>query len=111
MLPTPIHPQVESVFYHTDICNTLFLELSVKISTAIFKGDRFSTPGAGDEMSERRQQPIFLDPFGGTELIPVECQTTFALPETVGIDDVVCPKGSNGIKVLFRFIVQDHGVI
>ena len=63
------------------IRNMFFLKPPVKISIAIFKRDRFSTPGAGDKMSERHQQPISLDPFGGTDLIPAECQTAFALPK------------------------------
>lgn len=58
-----------------------FLDMTINISIAVFKGHGFTASSAGNQMSQWHQQPIPPDSFRGTDLIPVKCQFVLGLAE------------------------------
>lgn len=60
---------------------TFFLDMAINISIAVLKGHGFTASGAGNQVSQRHQQPIPPDSFQQTNLVSVKCRFVLALAE------------------------------
>ena len=64
-----------------DETDPFFLNLAMNICIAVLKGHSPTASSTSNQMCQRHQQPIPLDPFRRTNLVSVKCQFVPGLPE------------------------------
>ena len=103
--------------------------MAINISIAVFKGHGFTASSTGNQVGQRHQQPIPPDPFRGTDLVPVKCQSVLGLAEEhlywppfhISVQDFTgaqgniradkSPQGFGGMERILWIADQYHGII